>query len=35
MTEAEQRQRATDFSNYWRNKGDEKSEAINIKMNCS
>ena len=27
MTEAEQRQHATDFSNYWRNKGDEKSDS--------
>ena len=27
MTEQEQRQAATDFSNYWRNKGDEKSDS--------
>lgn len=26
MTEQEQRQAATDFSNYWRNKDDEKSD---------
>lgn len=27
MTEAEQRQAATNFSNYWRNKGDEESDS--------